>query len=167
MEDLVSTGIRVYIGLIGCGEKVRSTRIFKDVLELSAMAAGGPSRLVELGTSGGTVTGPRHNGVVMATMQSLLSSVLVLRLTGYWQRIPELGELVRKCDAVSVVCGNNSETRDRRTSGTTSCQMNDSLTAYAGEACGCRRSNALPTLPTLSDPSNSPTAAESQQTPIG
>ena len=122
VERLVSSGIQSYIGLLCCGERVRSRRVLSDTMQISSIAAGGPSALVALSggdegaerpiAPGPTVPGPAAPGptagggaepvsfvrcVAFFTLRSLLASLLVLRATAYWARVPALGELQQAC----------------------------------------------------------------------
>lgn len=142
-ENLVKIGIRVYIELLAYGERVRSARVFRDVITVSALVAGGPSRRVP----GKRRTGIPPAGTIVATIRSLLATLLVLRSSRYWDLIPDLASLVESCTAVAASCGDGRE----ETYGRTSSGMNCAKDRCAGEDCGCRRSNALPVLPTLSE----------------
>ena len=122
VDRLVSSGIQSYIGLLCCGERVRSRRVLSDTMQISSIAAGGPSALVALSggdegaerpiAPGPTVPGPAAPGptagggaepvsfvrcVAFFTLRSLLASLLVLRATAYWARVPALGELQQAC----------------------------------------------------------------------
>ncbi len=127
VDRLVSSGIQSYIGLLCCGERVRSRRVLSDTMQISSIAAGGPSALSCLSGGDGsagrtTVPGPAAPGttaegpaapgttagggaepvsfvrcVAFFTLRSLLASLLVLRATAYWARVPALGELQQAC----------------------------------------------------------------------
>jgi len=145
IDVLVRTGIRAYIDLIGRGERVRSGRIFKDVLELSALCSGGPSRRV-------AVTSIAEGAVIIAAVvRSLLATLLVLRFSRYWSAVPLLGDLARRCESLGMLCETSGHA-----SGSTSHRMKSDTCRCAGEACGCRRSIALRALPTFSDRSMPP-----------
>ncbi|TVQ26789.1 MAG: hypothetical protein EA382_04800 [Spirochaetaceae bacterium] len=93
VEAVVSTAIRAYIGLLCCGERERSRRLLSDALELSLLNGGGPSARVP----GGAGSGALARCLVYYTLRSLLASLLVLRATVYWQRVPELEALKEAC----------------------------------------------------------------------
>ena len=97
IDGVVSTGIRSYVGLLCNGELVRSRRLFADTMQLSSLAAGwsGPCTAVaEDGAYGGT---PSLQCRTLAALRGLLASLLLLRPTVYWARVPELRELLQQC----------------------------------------------------------------------
>jgi len=78
IDAVVHTGIQAYIGLLCCGEQARSRRLFADTLQISSLAAGGPSaRLPETREGAASFGGV----LIFFTLRSLLSSFLVLRAT--------------------------------------------------------------------------------------
>ncbi len=111
IDHLVSSGIRSYIGLLCCGERVRSRRVLSDTMQISSIAAGGPSALLGVSAGAAGATNREEGGraapgneaisfvrcVAFFTLRSLLASLLVLRATAYWTRVPALGELQQAC----------------------------------------------------------------------
>ncbi len=111
IDHLVSSGIRSYIGLLCCGERVRSRRVLSDTMQISSIAAGGPSALVGVSAVAAEGTNREEGGraaagdeaisfvrcVAFFTLRSLLASLLVLRATAYWARVPALHELQQAC----------------------------------------------------------------------
>ena len=95
-ETCVAAGIRAYIGLLGYGESRRSRMLFRDTLQLSAALAGGPSSKVDaLAWPNDTRDpGPLQKSLVNAAVSSMLASLLVLRATVYWQKVPILEALL-------------------------------------------------------------------------
>ncbi len=170
VEELVGAGIRSYIGLLGLGEQVRSRRLFSDALELSAIVAGGPSARVKPmrgalirgeGVSYDSSGGPLMSCLVLLTVRSMLSTLLVLKTTVYWRKLPQLDELLQRClraaacvedrerEAVVAeggVAGPDPEDSSANTAGL----LNGASTNVPGSICGCRRNSALPTRPELS-----------------
>lgn len=117
-DQVVTAGIRAYIGLLACGEKERSRRLLNDTMQISSIASGGPSARipVSLGpgeepsrpvggasTAGGSAALARV--LVFFTLRSLLASLLVLRATAYWCRVPELRELQEACALLNRCLG--------------------------------------------------------------
>ncbi len=102
IDAVVHTGIQAYIGLLCCGERARSRRLFADTMQISSLAAGGPSaRLPGAHSAAASLGGV----MIFFTLRSLLSSLLVLRATAYWSRVPSLVELQEACIALSRCLG--------------------------------------------------------------
>ena len=102
VDRCVEVGIRAYIGLLCCGEVERSRRVFHDAMQLSSLARGGPSAPVTGGTG---PLGSLSRCLAYFTVRSLLASLLVLRTTVYWQRVPELRELQEVCGRLGEELG--------------------------------------------------------------
>ena len=135
LEHVVSAGIRAYIGLLCAGEQERSRRVLSDTMELSSLGAGGPSQRVRVSlfehgeptseedgdaTTTATATAGSSLARVLAfyTLRSLLASLLVLRASAYWRRVPELTELQAACATFNRCLGNGPHDRkhdDRET----------------------------------------------------
>lgn len=108
VEQVVEAGVRAYVGLLCCGEKVRSRRVLTDTMQISSLASGGPSSTlppsrvhaasVSLAKPG---CAPLARVLVYYAVRSLLASLLVLRATAYWARVPALGELQDACALLS------------------------------------------------------------------
>lgn len=102
VDAVVHAGIQSYIGLLCCGERARSRRLFADTMQISSLAAGGPSTRLPGARDGAASLG----GVLLFfTLRSLLSSLLVLRATAYWARVPSLVELQEACIALNRCLG--------------------------------------------------------------
>lgn len=124
LERVVSAGIRAYIALLCAGEKERSRRMLHDTMQLSSLGAGGPSQRVRVSLFAGGEVAKREEGgetrvnarserggsrptsasslarvLAFYTLRSLLASLLVLRASAYWWRVPELAELQTACAA--------------------------------------------------------------------
>lgn len=170
IEKLVSAGIRSYIGLLGCGERERSRRLFKDTLEISALVAGGPSARLSplLATVRPGSPGPAagHGGaqsaalcMVLLTLRSILATLLVLKASPYWRRVPVLDELQDHCAAVADLLDRDPPPKEaprlvgtcERASGRTAGGLNSNTPMKTDAVCGCSRNNALPTGPELSE----------------
>ena len=145
IEELVSAGIRSYIDLLGYGERTRSRRLFSDTLQLSALMSGGPSaRISPMLVAETTNAHPMRSCLILLALRSILATLLVLKATAYWRRVPALEELQTSCVKVAdcvepPVFG--------RTSGTA--KLNCGESHETDTACGGRRNNALPTVPEL------------------
>ncbi|MFW5689853.1 MAG: hypothetical protein ACOC1U_09795, partial [Spirochaetota bacterium] len=67
-------------------------RVLTDTMQISSLASGGPSA---------TVAGSERVFVARCllffTLRSLFASLLALRATAYWARVPELAELREAC----------------------------------------------------------------------
>ena len=101
VQRCVEAGIRAYIGLLCSGEQERSRRIFHDTMQLSCLSSGGPSAPVHLSGNGGGA-GTLTHCLMGFSLQSLLTTLLVLRATAWWARVPELSRLLRACDALAA-----------------------------------------------------------------
>ena len=100
VDRVVSSGIRAYTGLLCCGERNRARRVLTDTMQISSLVWGGPSALVAVATADeagrdGAVSYVRC--MAFFTLRSLLASLLVLRATAYWARVPALEELQHDC----------------------------------------------------------------------
>lgn len=126
VDVVVTAGIRAYIGLLACGEKERSRRVLNDTMQISSIASGGPSARVPVSlgapeSSGNPDSGPIRSGrvetsaaggsaplarlLIFFTLRSLLASLLVLRATAYWNRVPALAELQEACALLNRCLG--------------------------------------------------------------
>ena len=102
IENLVSAGIRSYIDLLGHGERTRSRRLFSDTLQLSALISGGPSaRISPVLVAETTIVHPMRSCLILLTLRSILATLLVLKATAYWRRVPALEELQTSCVKVA------------------------------------------------------------------
>jgi hypothetical protein len=102
VDRLVSAGIQSYIGLLCLGEQRRSKALLHDVLQLSGLAHGGPSAKV-----GGGAYGVSYM-LMYFTIRGVLASLLVLRATVYWSKIPDLEQLQRCSRRVADVLENEA-----------------------------------------------------------
>lgn len=195
IDELVSAGIRSYIDLLGYGERTRSRRLFSDALQLSAMISGGPSARIspllvaesinpslEM-TAECSCTRPEKmlnrpmtTCLILLALRSILATLLVLKATTYWRRIPALEELQASCIKVAEfmvspvvetepvvkthTSGRTQPSGTTQPSERTSGELNFSASDPAlncgkshetGTTCGCRRNNALPTVPELAE----------------
>ena len=106
-EHVVTAGIRAYIGLLCCGEKERSRRVLSDTMQISSIVSGGPSARFPL-APGGVATGGSQTlarVLIFFTLRSLLASLLVLRATAYWNRVPALRDLQEACALLNRCLG--------------------------------------------------------------
>lgn len=104
VEGVVTAGIRAYIGLLACGEKERSRRVLSDTMQISSIASGGPSaRIQACAASAGSAALARL--LIFFTLRSLLASLLVLRATAYWSRVPALADLQEACGLLNRCLG--------------------------------------------------------------
>lgn len=87
VDRLVSAGIQSYIGLLCCGEQKRSKSLLHDILQVSGLSNGGPSAKVGDGTRGVSYM------LMYFTLRGVLASLLVLRATAYWKKVPDLEQL--------------------------------------------------------------------------
>ena len=111
IDRLVSCGIRAYIGLLCAGEQVRSRRLLSDTMQMSSLASGGPSALRTRSTRPDDIAQESSylRCVAFFTLRSLLASLLVLRATGYWRRVPELQQLQHECGRLNRCLGNDAD----------------------------------------------------------
>ncbi|MBU8913362.1 MAG: hypothetical protein KOO61_05010 [Spirochaetales bacterium] len=154
IDELVSAGIRSYIGLLGHGERTRSRRLFSDALQLSAMISGGPSaRMSPVLVAEAPNGRPMMACVILLTIRSILATLLVLKTTAHWRRIPALEELQMSC--VRVAGCMEEPIADTQPSGWSSAGTAPTLNCEkpheTDTTCGCRRNNALPTVPELAE----------------
>ncbi len=109
IDRVVRAGIQAYIGLLCAGEKERSRRIFSDVLQISSFLAGGPStRLpISLSAPNAVETGQAALArcMIFYTLRSVLASLLVLRVTAYWSKVPALVDLHQECGRLNRLLG--------------------------------------------------------------
>lgn len=168
VDELVRAGIRSYIGLLGHGERERSRRLFADALALSALVSGGPSaRLPQLVAA--EPGGPLHGCMVLVTVRSMLATLLVLKTTAFWRKVPVLEELLHCCVRTSECVGTGEWTSAGRdvparaaggqlrggspsaghTSGFTAEPLSRACSHETGVTRGCRRNSALPMQPEL------------------
>lgn len=119
IDHVVRAGIQAYIGLLCAGEQVRSRRLFTDVLQISSFASGGPSARLPVSleweaesvadavaeTSGEEGRIRLARCLIYYTLRSVLASLLVLRATVYWQRVPALVELQIACARLNGILG--------------------------------------------------------------
>lgn len=114
VEHVVHSGIRAYIGLLCCGEQSRSRRVFSDTMQISSLAAGGPSARVPVALSGAPTAGAATlaHCLISFTLRSLLASLLVLRTTVYWSRVPALEELQEACVSLNRCLGEETVAGD-------------------------------------------------------
>ena len=165
IEELVSAGIRSYIDLLGHGERARSRQLFKDALQLSALMSGGPSSrispilIAEASTPGNDH--PMRSCLILLTLRSILATLLVLKASAYWRRVPVLAELQARCLQVANCVGpqvglspggvHPGARTSGHTSGRTARSLNCANSPETDTACGGRRNNALPTVPELTE----------------
>lgn len=158
VDSLVSVGIRSYIGLLAHGERSRSRCLFNDVLHLSALVSGGPSaRISPLLISDRPERGAFQQCVILITLRSILATLLVLRTTRYWQRVPELARLHECCVQVAHTFEKpqpaDSSNGRGHASGRTAVALNELQTDSTDIVTGCRRNDAIPTVPELAETS--------------
>jgi hypothetical protein len=111
VERVVSAGVKAYIGLLCCGEKERSRRVFSDTMQISSLASGGPSARLPVSLAA-EPNGRAEGGadslarvLIFFTLRSLLASLLVLRVTAYWARVPALQDLQEACSLLNRCLG--------------------------------------------------------------
>ena len=98
VDDVVRSGIQAYIGLLCYGEQARSRRVLTDTMQISSLASGGPSARFPVANGiAETNTVSLARCLTYFTLRSLLASLLVLRTTDYWSKVPALEELHRAC----------------------------------------------------------------------
>ena len=108
VDRVVSSGMQAYIGLLSCGERNRARRVLTDTLQISSLMWGGPSALIATANAtaaaAATTTAGGREGTIRSvrciaffTLRSLLASLLVLRATACWTRVPALEELQHDC----------------------------------------------------------------------
>jgi len=152
-ERCVAAGIRAYIELLAYGELKRSRLLLHDVLTLSTTVSGGPS------TRAGAVIGntasnpgpsapdasarfaaPGRMGQVVAesTARSMLATLLVLRTTSYWPRIPVLQTLLDSATRLGSLAGRAINSCSHN------CREERGDSDGTEPFCGCRRSRTLP-----------------------
>ncbi len=78
--------------------------------------------------------------MILLTLRSILATLLVLKASAYWRRVPALEELQTSCVKVAGCVGGPPAMEPRLTCGETH---------ETDTACGGRRNNALPTIPEL------------------
>lgn len=112
VDRLVTAGIRAYIGLLCCGERVRSRRVLNDTMQISSVVSGGPSarfplthRSFPLRKATALAASSLTRCLIYFSMRSLLASILVLRATIYWDRVPALRELQESCASLNECLG--------------------------------------------------------------
>ena len=106
---MVAEGVAVYIELLCSGEERRSKQLLRDLMQVSSLVAGGPSSRLGLRPEATNVSVDvnctRERSIAWAlvyfTLRSILSSLLVLRATSYWNRIPRLANLQACCRSVA------------------------------------------------------------------
>lgn len=104
VEAVVTAGIRAYIGLLSCGEKERSRRVLSDTMQISSIVSGGPStRIPVRRAAAGSAALARL--LIYFVLRSLLASLLVLRATAYWRRVPALADLQDACALLNRCLG--------------------------------------------------------------
>ena len=92
-------------------------------MQLSSLGAGGPSQRVRVslfageagsGTARESEVAGSSRARVLAffTLRSLLASLLVLRASAYWRRVPELAELQEACARFNRCLGSRTEDDD-------------------------------------------------------
>lgn len=141
VENLVSAGIRSYIDLLGHGERTRSRRLFSDTLQLSALISGGPSaRISPMLVAETTSAHPMRSCLILLTLRSILATLLVLKASAYWRRVPALEELQTSCVKVADCVGGPLPL---------ALMPNCNESHETDTVCGGRRNNALPTIPEL------------------
>ena len=104
VEGVVTAGIRAYIGLLACGEKERSRRVLSDTMQISSIASGGPSARIPVRTAT-TGSAALARLLIFFALRSLLASLLVLRATAYWSRVPALADLQKACALLNRCLG--------------------------------------------------------------
>jgi len=106
IDDVVHAGVQAYIGLLCYGEQSRSRRVLTDTMQISSLASGGPSARFPV-TTGIAETSPVSLARCLTyfTLRSLLASLLVLRATDYWSKVPALEELHQACAALGRCLG--------------------------------------------------------------
>ncbi len=110
IDGVVSSGIRSYLGLLCNGEIVHSRKLFTDTMELSSLAAEWRDPCVavaEDGAYGGTHSLPCQT---LSALRGVLASLLLLRPTVYWARVPELRELQDQCARLNQSLRDEGET---------------------------------------------------------
>lgn len=155
VDDVVSAGIRAYIGLLGRGEKTRSRLIFSDALQLSAVVAGGPSSRISPVFTAGNRAPSMVACAGLLTLRSLLASLLVLKTTGFWSRVPALAELQDCCLRVATCFGvtdgaGSDVAGSGYTSGGSAAELTFTVVPGSDPAHGRRRNDALPVVPEIS-----------------
>ena len=138
-ETCVSAGIRAYIELLAFGELRRSRLLLNDVLTLSTAISGGPSARV------GRLPDGIRRAVAESTARSLLATLLVLRTTGYWTRVPALETLLTSAARLGTLAGHPLPAC------TQTCSGSHGESDDAEPPCGCRRSRTLPGGPVVYD----------------
>jgi len=68
VDAVVHAGIQSYIGLLCCGERARSRRLFADTMQISSLAAGSPA-----GGAGRSGVARRCSAVLHAAESALLA----------------------------------------------------------------------------------------------
>jgi hypothetical protein len=98
--------------------------------------------------------------LILATLRSVLATLLVLKTTAYWCRLPELDELHSCCIRAAACVGKEPDDipagPEKRTSGRTAAMLNRRPSPGTDGVRGCRRNDALPTIPELTKPSLEP-----------
>jgi hypothetical protein len=134
VDRLVSAGIQSYIGLLCCGEQERSRDLLRDVLQLSGLSQGGPSSKVGGGPGG------MCSMLMYFTIRGVLASLLVLRATVYWAKIPDLEQLHRcsrrLADVLEIETGISREAHRGAAAPVSDCDCD--ATGYS-EASDCGR----------------------------
>jgi len=157
IEELVSAGIRSYIDLLGHGERSRSRQLFKDALQLSALMSGGPSaRISPVLIAQEPIPGndhPMRSCLILLTLRSILATLLVLKASAYWRRVPVLAELQDRCLQVANCVGDTIPGRPilGQTSDRTARPLNCAHSSETDTPHGGSRNNALPTIPELAE----------------
>jgi hypothetical protein len=111
VDRMVAEGVAVYIELLCSGEERRSKQLLRDLMQVSSLAAGGPSsKLGSMRSAADTdrvAAGSPERSIAWAliyfTLRSILSSLLVLRASRYWNRIPRLENLQTCCRSVADI----------------------------------------------------------------
>jgi hypothetical protein len=134
-ETCVSAGIRAYIGLLSYGELQRSRLLLRDILTLSSAFSRGPS----VGRNSPFVA--TRCIIAHSVAQSMLSSLLVLRVTEYWARIPALGVLLEASSRLGQLASAN------RTDMSAKLDRERGDDDDTGTLPGGRRSRTLPDAP--------------------
>ena len=167
-EKCVSTGVRAYIELLAYGELSRSRLLLNDVLTISTTISGGPSARVGPRSIGGADGSRAHSdslrlsdraclAVTESTARSLLATLLVLRTTAYWSRVPALQTLLDTATRIGTLASRSS-------SGCFPCAgTNGHYPDGAEPLSGCRRSRTLPGGPVVDGRSDLPAGRGADQ----
>ncbi len=97
IDQVVSSGIQSYVGLLCNGELVRSRQLLADTVRLSSLAVGWSERCLVVAESEADDGVLSVRSRTLLALRGLLASLLLLRPTVYWARVPALRELQQQC----------------------------------------------------------------------